>query len=118
MIELFGILSTICFFFSGWPAAHDAWKNGRTAIPVSTAWAVFLGAVLMFIYLTAVNGFDWIVTLDYCSTIVCWAVVLRFHYWPRRFRREFIGLHAENNLDAPKGCLTFVNNGKDHNETT
>jgi hypothetical protein len=83
MLEIIGLLGGAGFAISGIPTALEAIKQKRVSfIPRITQWAVFLGAILMIIYLSLKNGFDWVVTLDYAITILCWGTVLRYEYFP------------------------------------
>jgi hypothetical protein len=44
---------------------------------------ICLGGLLMFWYLTALHGFDLVLTLNYGVEIASWAVVVWYHYRPR-----------------------------------
>lgn len=84
MLEVLGLLGGLGFAVSGIPTAINAIKQGKVEfIPKLTQWSVFIGALLMVIYLVARNGFDWIVILDYGITITSWGIVLKYEYYPR-----------------------------------
>ncbi len=84
MLRAVGLIGTALFMVSGLPTAWKAWRRGGVYyIPRATSWCVFLGAILMLVYLWTSFGFDWVVFLDYAVTIASWALVLRYEYFPR-----------------------------------
>jgi len=85
VIDILGLVGTSLFAISGVPTAWQSWSLKETKhIPVTTQWAVFIGASSMLTYLLAKFGFDWIVLGDYVVTILSWAVILWFHYFPKK----------------------------------
>lgn len=110
IINILGLFSSVCFFFSGWPVAWAAYRDGKTSLPASTCWAVFLGAVSMYAYLFITKGFDPIVALDYGSTIFCWGLALRYLYKPVERKTDwYIGWQEWNKK---------YNNERNHYEKT
>jgi hypothetical protein len=85
MIKLLGLLGGICFAYCGVPAAYVTARAGRSiGTPISIAWMIFLGAVFMYSYLTASYGFDAILTVNYSIEALSWALIVFYHYFPRR----------------------------------
>ena len=84
MIALIGLLGGACFAYCGVPAAWATWRAGRSVgTPVSVAWMIATGGVLMYAYLTILHGFDGVLTLNYSVEVASWLVVVWFHYRPR-----------------------------------
>lgn len=84
-IQLIGLLGGFCFAYCGVPAAYHTARAGRSiGTPVSVAWMIFAGAVLMYTYLTVLHGFDAILTVNYTVEAASWATVVWFHYLPRK----------------------------------
>jgi uncharacterized protein with PQ loop repeat len=85
MLELLGFLGGICFAISSVPITIKTIQMGKSeGIPVSSMYAIWLGAVLMATYLIVKNGFDAAVFFDYGITISGWTVVLFYYYFPRK----------------------------------
>lgn len=84
LLSLVGLLGGVCFAYCGVPTAWRTARSGRSiGTPVSVAWMIFLGGILMYYYLTAAHGFDPILAVNYGVEIASWAVVVWFHYRPR-----------------------------------
>jgi hypothetical protein len=84
MTTILGLLGGFCFAYCGVPAAYRTARAGRSVgTPVSVAWMILVGAVAMYSYLTALHGFDPILTVNYAVEAVSWGVVVWFHYLPR-----------------------------------
>ena len=87
MIEFLGIAGGAAFAFAAVPAAATTFRQGRTmGTPVSIAWAIFAGCILLYSYLTAKHGFDIILALVYGVETASWSVIIWFHYFPWRAR--------------------------------
>jgi hypothetical protein len=85
MIKLLGLLGGFCFAYCGVPAAYATWRAGKSVgTPVSIAWMIFLGAVFMYLYLTASYGLDLILTLNYFIEAASWGLIVFYHYFPRK----------------------------------
>ena len=86
IIQIVGLLGGLCFAYCGVPAAYQAIKQGFTQTPVIVAWMICIGGVLMYVYLTAQHGIDWVITINYTVEVVSWAIVVFYHYSPRRIQ--------------------------------
>jgi hypothetical protein len=78
MIEILGIIGTVCFAISGAPVALQTVKENKCLVPIFTALCVFIGSLTMYFYLFFQNGFDIIVFLDYWITIICWFIPIYY----------------------------------------
>lgn len=84
-----GIIGGICFAWCGVPAAWSTFKAGRSiGTPVTVAWLILVGAVAMYLYLLATYGLNWLLTVNYSVEAASWAVVVWFHYLPRKRTHE------------------------------
>lgn len=84
LLSAIGLLGGACFAYCGVPAAWKTARAGRSiGTPVSVAWMIVAGGVLMYLYLTALHGFDPILTFNYAVEVGSWATVVKYHYWPR-----------------------------------
>ena len=84
LISIVGILGGFCFAYCGVPAAWTAWKLKRNpGIPISTAWMITLGGILMYTYLTVKNGFDWILLINYTIETLSWGLIVWLTYFPK-----------------------------------
>ena len=85
MLELIGLFAGICFSISSIPMSYKTIKAGKVEfIPITTIFAVWLGAVLMAVYLIAKNGLDYVVIFDYALTIVGWSIMLFYYFFPMK----------------------------------
>jgi hypothetical protein len=92
MLSLLGLLGGALFAWAAVPASIATVRAGKSiGVPVGLAWAITLGTVLMFAYLTLRNGLDWVLVVNYGVEFVSWAVILRYHYLPRCARTESAG---------------------------
>jgi uncharacterized protein with PQ loop repeat len=74
---LFGFIGGVCFAFAAVPTAMRCIRTGRASgTPMSIAWAVFVGCICLYTYLTGLHGFDWLLTLIYGVETASWGVVL------------------------------------------
>lgn len=84
LMQAIGTAGGAAFAFAAVPAAIATVKIGRsTGTPISTAWAIFAGCILLYTYLTELHGFDWILTGTYGIETASWTIILWFHYLPR-----------------------------------
>lgn len=88
MIAILGLLGGACFAFAAVPSAVTAWRSGRNPdVPITLAWLVFSGTVLVYSYLILkfflVSGVDWILSFNSVVEAASWATILRYHYAPR-----------------------------------
>lgn len=89
MIEVFGIVSGICFSISGLPQACRAIRNGHTqGISSLTVWLVIVGTVSMLAYILAKYGLDILLSAEHVMTLVVWSVLLKYTYFPRLLNIE------------------------------
>ena len=83
MIELLGILGGAAFAFAAVPAAWTTFRKGQPlGTPMSIAWAVFTGCILLYSYLTLKYGFDIILLLVYGIETLSWSVLIWYNYFP------------------------------------
>jgi hypothetical protein len=83
-LKIIGIIGGAAFAFAAVPAAITTIKAGKTiGTPITIAWAIFTGCILLYTYLTGSHGFDLIVTGTYGIETASWATIIWFHYWPR-----------------------------------
>lgn len=66
------------------PAVRTWYEGASIGTPISAALPILIGVVLMFIYLCAEHGFDLIVIGTYTVEIGSWAVIVWFHFRPRK----------------------------------
>lgn len=84
MMTLVGLLGGLCFAYCGVPAAWKTWRSGHSlGTPISIAWMIVTGSILMYAYLTVLHGFNPVLTVNYSVEAISWAVVIWFHYMPR-----------------------------------
>ena len=84
IIQLLGIIGSLLFAVCGIPPAYQTVKAGRVVgAMISTSWMIFLGGIAMYSYLLLTYGFDWILSLNYISTIISWGILVWYHYFPR-----------------------------------
>lgn len=88
MIAILGLLGGACFAFAAVPSAFTALRLGRNpGVPITLAWLVFSGTVLVYSYLVLkfflISGVDWILSFNYIIEAVSWATIIRYHYVPR-----------------------------------
>ncbi len=86
MIEVFGIVSGICFSISGLPQACRAIRQGHTkGISAMTIWLVMIGTMSMLAYIWAKYGLDILLSAEHVMTLLVWSVLLKYTYFPRLF---------------------------------
>lgn len=79
--KLLGILGGLFFAYCGVPTAYATIKTGKSiGTPVSVAWMIVLGSILMYVYLYRSYGFDAILTFNYLVEAGSWGVVVFYHY--------------------------------------
>lgn len=89
MIEVFGIVSGICFSISGVPQACRAIRNGHTqGISSLTIWLVIVGTLSMLAYILAKYGLDILLSAEHVMTLMVWSVLLKYTYFPRLLKIE------------------------------
>jgi len=82
LIDIVGVVAGFLFAYSGIPVAIQCIKSGSAGhLPKQLMWCVFLGAILMLVYITVKLGFDWLVWIEYSITICVWGVVLFYRYF-------------------------------------
>lgn len=89
MIKLLGILGGLFFSYCGVPAAWATFKAKRSVgVPIGTAWMIVLGGICMYSYMTLSYGLDWILTINYAVEVASWAVIVWYHYFPKKMLGE------------------------------
>lgn len=88
ILAILGLIGGACFAFAAVPSAYTAVRTGENpGVPVSLAWLVFSGTVLVYAYLILkffrVSGIDWVLSFNYIVEATSWATILRYNYWPR-----------------------------------
>lgn len=83
--KLLGILGGIFFAYCGVPASYATVKAGKSiGTPVSIAWMICLGAILMYLYLYRSYGFDLILTVNYLVEAGSWGTIVYYHYFGKK----------------------------------
>lgn len=84
-LEIFGLFAGACFGYAAVPAAWRTVRAGKhLGTPLDIILAIFGGTILMYAYLTAAHGFDWVLTTNYSVEAASWGVLLFY----RLFRRK------------------------------
>lgn len=86
-LSVLGLVGGACFAFAAVPTALIAARKKRNpGVPVSIAWSVFVGTLLVYSYLVlkffTVSGIDWILTFNYGVEAVSWGTILLYTYRP------------------------------------
>lgn len=85
LLKIIGLAGGFCFAYCGVPTAWATIKKGAsTGMPVITAWMISVGGILMYWYLTASFGFDWVLAVNYLVEVVSWLIVVKYHYRPKK----------------------------------
>jgi hypothetical protein len=82
LTSLLGVLGGFCFAIAGIPSAYRAIKDGKTFVPALTSWPIFIGVVLLYLYLLLTYGFNPILACVYGVEGLSWAVVLKYTHFP------------------------------------
>jgi hypothetical protein len=102
LVQLLGLVGAACFMVSGIPMAVKTLAAGRVEfVPRSTSVTVLMGALLIFSFLTASFGLNWVVAVDYLPTICSWAVVVWYDLFPRRPSPSFSVCECGRVVSAP-----------------
>lgn len=81
IVDALGFLGGACFAYAGVPSAVATVRAGRSiGVPSSLAWMIFLGTILIFLYIWIRHGFDWVLFINYSVEAVSWFVILFYHY--------------------------------------
>jgi hypothetical protein len=84
LLQALGVMGGTAFAFAAVPAAIATFRAGKSiGTPMTIAWAIFIGCILLYTYLTGTHGFDWIISGTYGVETASWATILWFHYVPR-----------------------------------
>ena len=85
MLTAIGVLGGFAFAFAAVPQAVATCRAGKSlGTPLSIAWAIFVGCICLYTYLTGAHGFDLLLTLVYSVETISWATLLWFNYFPRK----------------------------------
>ena len=83
ILTVLGVLGGFAFAFAAVPQAVATWRAGKSlGTPPSIAWAIFVGCICLYAYLTGTHGFDLLLTLVYGVETISWATLLWFNYFP------------------------------------
>ncbi len=77
MIELIGLLGSICFALCGVPAAWEAYKNKHCHFAWGFLWLWAVGEILTLIYVLAVQ--EWILLLNYGVNLICIIILMYYN---------------------------------------
>lgn len=83
-----GLIGGACFAFAAVPSAIKTVRLGKNpGVPLSLAWLVFSGTVLVYAYLAlryfVADGIDWILSANYYVEAASWGTILFYSYKPR-----------------------------------
>lgn len=85
MMSVIGLVGGLAFAFAAVPAAVATVKAGRSlGTPISIAWAILIGCVCLYAYLTSAHGFDLILSATYGVETASWSAIIWMHYMPKR----------------------------------
>jgi len=77
IVAFVGSLAGACFAACGVPAAIRFWRAGAAPREMrATAVLIVLGGLLMWFYLFALYGLNWLLVVNYTVEVVSWLVVL------------------------------------------
>ncbi len=77
MVELAGLIGSICFAISAIPAAYHAYRAKACTYPWGFLGLWAFAEVMMIIY--AVGTGQWVLLANYAPNIVCLAVLFRYN---------------------------------------
>lgn len=84
-INALAIVGGACFAFCGVPTAWATFRKGRSVgTPASVAWAILLGAIVMYAYLYLSYGFNALLALNYAVEAGSWGIIVWYHYFGRK----------------------------------
>lgn len=88
ILSILGLLGGVCFAWAGVPTAWRCFKLGNNpGVPVTMAWLIFSGTVLVYSYLVLKffvhTELDAVLTVNYSVEAASWATILRYTYLPR-----------------------------------
>ena len=77
MMEVVGILGSICFALCGVPAAYEAWKFKTCSYswPFLLMWMI--GEVLTSAYV--IYLMDWILLFNYAANFICLLIIMYYN---------------------------------------
>jgi len=83
-LDVVGLIGGACFAYCGVPAAISTVKKGSSiGTPVSVAWMIVIGSIIMYGYLLARYGFNGVLAVNYGVEFLSWATIVWYHYRPR-----------------------------------
>lgn len=85
-INALGIIGNVLFGVGVVPPAYRALRAGNTLFPVDTAWIIGGACLTFYTYLTATYGTSWMTTPIGVIETGAYAILLRYHYFPRPMR--------------------------------
>jgi len=85
LLSIIGLLGGFCFAYCGVPAAWATIRAGKSiGTPVTIAWMIAAGTILMYTYLFTLYGFNPVLTVNYAVEGLSWTIIVWYHYNPRR----------------------------------
>jgi hypothetical protein len=78
-----GLLGGSLFAYAAVPQAIRTIRAGRhLGVPLDIALAIFGGTLVMYAYLHASHGFDWVIAVNYAVEAASWGVLLFYRLRP------------------------------------
>lgn len=76
-LQLLGLAGGSLFAYAAVPQAIRTVRAGRhLGVPLDIACAIFAGTLVMYGYLHAAHGFDWVIAVNYAVEALSWGVLL------------------------------------------
>jgi hypothetical protein len=86
MVDIFGLVGTICFLIGGLPQAYKSLKEGHShgiALPTALLWCV--GEVALLAYVLGKYWLsDWFLLSNYVVNNITCAIILWYKLFPRK----------------------------------
>lgn len=83
LIQVFGLVGGSLFAYAAVPQAIRTIRAGKhLGTPIDIITAIFFGTLVMYSYLHATRGFDWVLAVNYTVEAISWGVL----FWYRLFR--------------------------------
>ncbi len=76
-LDLLGLAGGSLFAYAAVPQAYRTVRAGvNLGIPVDVGLCIFGGTVLMYSYLHALHGFNWVIAANYSVEAISWGILL------------------------------------------
>lgn len=80
-----GVLSNAAWALACVPTAYKTVRAGKSVgTPIGLAWNIFIACWIFYIYITLKSGPILLVLSSGLTEIVCYGLILWYHYFPRR----------------------------------